>query len=265
MAARGEGIELVEARFSRQRYAPHRHDRYMICRTDAGVQGFTYRGVQEWSLHGEIVVLHPDELHDGHAGTEAGYAYQGAYVEPALVAEAAVELTGRPGPLPFAAAAVSHSPRLAASLAYAFAAEPAPLALDSLVLNIAEGLLDLDAGTAGPLPAPTLDVPAVARVRDLIDADFARSIRSAELEAVSGLSRFALARQFRARFGVTPHRYQVMRRLTHARDRIQEGTSLAAAAAEAGFADQAHFSRWFKAGYGLSPGRFAQLHRAGSA
>ena len=263
MAASSEGIELVEARFSRQRYAPHRHDRYVVCRTHAGVQGFTYRGVQEWSLHGQIVVLHPDELHDGHAGTEAGYAYQGAYVDPALVAEAAAELTGRPGPLPFAAAAVSRSPRLAASLAYAFAAEPAPLALDSLVLNIAEGLLELDAGTAGPLPAPTLDLPAVARVRDLIDADFARTIRSMELEAASGLSRFALARHFRARFGVTPHRYQVMRRLAEARGRIQAGASLAAAAAETGFADQAHFSRWFKAGYGLSPGRFAQLHQAG--
>jgi hypothetical protein len=35
--------------------------------TERGVQGFDYRGRSDVSLPGEVVILHPDELHDGRA------------------------------------------------------------------------------------------------------------------------------------------------------------------------------------------------------
>jgi AraC-like DNA-binding protein len=83
--------------------------------------------------------------------------------------------------------------------------------------------------------------------------------RSAELEAVTGLTRYELARQFRALFGTSPYRYSVMRRLDFARSRLGAGTPLADLALAAGFADQAHFTRMFKLAFGVTPGRFARL------
>ena len=38
----------------------------------AGVQSFQYYNTKRHSLPGKTIVLHPDELHDGEAGTEAG-------------------------------------------------------------------------------------------------------------------------------------------------------------------------------------------------
>ena len=38
-----------------------------------GVQSFGYRGTEAHSLPGQAFVLHPDELHDGHAGTATGF------------------------------------------------------------------------------------------------------------------------------------------------------------------------------------------------
>ena len=71
-----------------------------------------------------------------------------------------------------------------------------------------------------------LDHAALDRVRAFLDAE--RSIvRSADLEAVSGLSRFELARQFRARFGTSPYRYSLVRRLDLARRALQHRASLA--------------------------------------
>jgi AraC-like DNA-binding protein len=84
-------------------------------------------------------------------------------------------------------------------------------------------------------------------------------VRSCELEAVTGVGRYALARHFRACFGTSPYRYLVMRRLDRARALIVGGAPLSEAAIAAGFADQSHLNRHFKRAYGLAPGRWAVL------
>ena len=45
---------------------------------------------------------------------------------------------------------------------------------------------------------------AVEKARQFLDAHFARTVASEELEGVTGLSRYALARHFRARLGTSP-------------------------------------------------------------
>jgi AraC-like DNA-binding protein len=80
-----------------------------------------------------------------------------------------------------------------------------------------------------------------------------------ELETASGLSRWELARQFRAAYGVGPHRFHLLRRLGIARSLLAEGEPLADIALRCGFADQAHLTRQFKSAFGLSPGRWRGL------
>ena len=95
-------------------------------------------------------------------------------------------------------------------------------------------------------------------------ADATRAIASRELEDVSGLDRFSLARHFRATFGTSPHRFQVGRRLARARTMIAQGVPLSETAAATGFADQSHLTRHFAARFGLTPGRWAALSRGGA-
>jgi AraC-like DNA-binding protein len=83
------------------------------------------------------------------------------------------------------------------------------------------------------------------------------------LEEETGLDRYTLARSFRDRFGTSPHRYLVGRRLERVRAEIARGASLADAAYAVGFADQSHMTRHFKARFGLTPGRYAALSRSG--
>src|SRR5262249_48289542 len=79
------GIERIEARFSGAAFEPHRHDTYALGITLQGVQTFRYRGERRYSLPGNVIVLHPDEEHDGGAGTEIGLQYRMLYLEPALL------------------------------------------------------------------------------------------------------------------------------------------------------------------------------------
>ena len=85
-----------------------------------------------------------------------------------------------------------------------------------------------------------------------------------ELEALTGLSRYELARQFRALYGTSPYRYSVMRRLDAARSQLRTGTPLAEAALATGFADQAHLTRAFRSAYGVTPGRYTRLFIPGA-
>ena len=252
------GVELLRARFAGRAFATHRHDTYAVCVTESGVQAFDYRGRTERSLPGQVVVLHPDEPHDGRPGAEGGFGYRIVYVEPARIAAALRAIRGRPTPLPFVREPVGHHPTLARAVDAAFRSPPEPLALDAVVVRLAEGLLAGDPAEAPAGPSRRLDHAAVARARAFLETQ-CRVVRSAELEALTGLSRYDLARQFRALYGTSPYRYSVMRRLDAARSQLRTGTPLAEAALATGFADQAHLTRAFRSAYGVTPGRYTRL------
>src|SRR5215475_4306026 len=103
------GVDRVKACFAGHGFVPHRHDTSAIGFTTQGVQAFRYRGASARSRPGQVFVLHPDEVHDGHAGTAEGFRYRILYLDPALVADT---LAATRRPLPFVKEAVSRDARL---------------------------------------------------------------------------------------------------------------------------------------------------------
>src|SRR6202046_1385526 len=133
------GVELFRARLRGRPFSRHRHDVYAIGVTLEGVQEFEYRGTVERSLPGQVFVLHPDELHDGRADGPGLFGYRQIYVHPDRIASALPALMGRSMPLPFAPP-VTNDPAIARLVRPAVTRAPEPLALDALVLQLAEGL-----------------------------------------------------------------------------------------------------------------------------
>jgi AraC-like DNA-binding protein len=251
------GLQRLTARFGGHAYDLHRHETYAVGLTLWGAQSFHYRGSLRTSRGGQVMVIHPDEAHDGHAGVDQGFAYRMLYVDPAAVSAA---LDGANPP--FVPEVVADDPALADLLREAFADFPQPLeplAQDALIGRLAELLATRGDGVK-PRPGRTAR-QAVARAREFLTTEAHRTVSSEELEKVSGLDRFALARHFRAAYGTSPHRFQVGRRLARAQDLIRRGTPLSEVAAATGFADQSHLTRHFAARFGLTPGRWAALSR----
>ena len=256
------GVELFRAGFAGEAYQRHRHDTYAIGLTDWGVQVFDYRGAVRVSTPGQVVVLYPDEAHDGRAGTDEGFGYRIVYVEPSHLAEALRVLHGRPYPLPFLREPVSTNPRLSQAVERAFRAPLESLAVDSLIVDLAKGLMAGEHDAGRPKLSRRVDVPVIERARQFLDTERTRVVHSVELESLTGLTRYDLARQFRIMFGTSPYRYLLMRRLDYARERIHQERPLVEVACDSGFADQAHFTRAFKSAFGLTPARYRAL-RAG--
>lgn len=241
-------IERVEACFAGAAYAPHRHDTYAIGITLEGVQRFDYRGATRDSLPGGIVVLHPDELHDGRAGDERAFRYRTLYFAPA---DLQAILDGRP--LPFVDGGVSASPRLRRAVLALLGDFDRPLSR----LELQDGLFDvataLERVARRPTPPAIANRAAAMWARHYIEAHLDAAFSLADLEAATGHARWQLSRDFRAMFGTSPYRYLVMRRLDRARAMMLAGQGIAETALGSGFADQSHFSRMFKRAFGLTP------------
>ncbi len=78
------------------------------------------------------------------------------------------------------------------------------------------------------------------------------------LAGVAGLSAYHFARQFTARFGVSPMAYARARRMAIAAEQLSGAAppALVELAFDCGFESQEGFTRAFKRAYGVSPGRF---------
>lgn len=247
--ARAPGnIERIEACFSGAAFSPHRHDTYAVGITLEGVQSFDYRGSARYSQPGQMVVLHPDELHDGRAGDDKPFRYRTAYVAPALVQNV---LGGRP--LPFVAGGISTDLRLKRATAAFLDDYDRPLTdleQQDVIYDLATALQDVS-GDSGSIK--TVNRTAVLRARDYIDARIVQSFSLDDLECVTGHDRWQLSRDFRALFGTSPYRYLIARRLDRARGMILDGHAIADVACDCGFSDQSHFGRAFKKTFGLTP------------
>jgi len=247
--ARAPGsIERIEACFSGAAFAPHRHDTYAMGVTLEGVQSFDYRGCPRYSQPGQLVVLHPDELHDGRAGDDAPFRYRTAYIAPALIQDV---LGGRP--LPFVEGGVSGNLRLKRAIAALLGDYDRPLTdleQQDALYDVAMALLEVSGDSRS---LKSVNRTAALCARDYIDARIEQSFSLGDLERATHHDRWQLSRDFRAMFGTSPNRYLIARRLDKARRMMLKGSDIAAVAHACRFSDQSHFGRAFKKTFGLTP------------
>lgn len=251
-------LDRIEAFISGYGYGLHRHDTYAIGRTLSGVQSFQYRGQERHSLPGGTIVLHPDEAHDGQAGTADGFQYRMIYVEPALIQQI---LGGKP--LPFIKNGISSDPRLYTATNALLQSMDSPIDVleeDDAMFDLANAL---SAVSGISKSKQTFDYRAAEKAREFIHCAIDRIITLDELAKQSGRDRWSLSRDFRLLFGTSPYRYLTMRRLDLVRTMLIQGQSLVGAALIAGFVDQSHMTRHFSKTYGLSPSRWLKMQRVG--
>lgn len=256
------GVEAVRAHFSGHAYDPHFHDQVLIGVTEQGVQQFRCRRAVHRSTPGRVILIAPGETHDGMAPDAAGFTYSMLYLDPARLAEAAAECTGRRGAdgiYDFAATLADDKALAAAILAAqrAIAAGEMIALRDAALDRVVEFLVrhvGLPASTGGNAPA------AARRAREAIDALLDETDLGLErLAGLAGTDRFRLARAFRLAYGLPPHAYIVSRRLCTARALLARGLRPAEVAAAAGFADQSHLGRWFRRAYGITPAGYRRI------
>ena len=101
----------------------------------------------------------------------------------------------------------------------------------------------------------------MSRVTILIPTYNEEQALPATLAAAVGFSKFHLLRTFKAATGLTPWRYQVQLRLASARALLRDGVPASQVAVICGFFDQSHFTRLFRASFGITPAAFQSAYK----
>ena len=258
-----EQLELLRARYTRQRFAPHAHDEYVFGVVETGAARTSFRGREDVHAVGSVITIAPGEVHTGAPATDEGWSYRTLYPSEALVRFIAREATGRDFAPRFEGSFV-HDPRLADRFraAHVVLESDAEAMRKECVLLESLGELILDHGSTPERAAAKLPVPrsmaALRRVRDLLQAEYARTVTIGELAREAGLSSFHLIRVFGASFGLPPYKYLELVRIQQARRLIQDGYPLTHVVHATGFSDQSHLTRYFKRIVGVTPGNYAR-------
>ena len=140
----------------------------------------------------------------------------------------------------------------------------APLALEGLALELL-ARASRGSGDRAPRTDDARDAAWLGRVRDLLHARLGdRTLRVSDLAAAAGVHPVYLARVFRARYGTTPGAYLRGAGVDWAAGELAAtARPLVEVALAAGFADQSHFTRAFRARIGVSPGQWRARRRPG--
>ncbi len=130
-----------------------------------------------------------------------------------------------------------------------------PLAVEGLVLQLLAA-----AGRAEPAAEPR--GCWLRDARDLLHERAPEGLTLSELAGAVGVHPAHLSRSFRREYGLTVGEYARTLRLDWACARLAlADATLAEVAAAAGFADQSHFTRAFRAYAGVTPGRYREVVR----
>ncbi|MGL1860949.1 MAG: AraC family transcriptional regulator [Pseudodesulfovibrio sp.] len=256
------GVDLLRARFVTHSFSKHFHEGFAVGCIEHGAMRFRYRGESMVAPTGQINLVVPGEVHDGHGATEEGWAYRMFYMQPEALMEAARLLMVKPD-LPNFQAGVIDDPELANCICrtHHILENPDTSAIEkeTRLLWLLSNWISRHADETGSWPETGNEHQAVSRARDIIQAHFGDDLSLTELGRLAGLSPFHLVRVFEKELGVTPHGYLTQVRVEGAKHRLSGSDRLADIAAECGFSDQAHLTRLFKRQMGITPGKYRKI------
>ncbi len=253
------GLDVLQATYHRHSFPPHVHDTFVIELVEQGVDEFTCERGSHRAYAGDIVLIHPGEVHNGRPAGAEPLSYRAIYPSPKLLAEVAVSL-GHPVETP----ARFHGPVLRdvllveklRELFHVLQEVGDPLASDILLRETLARLVRRHGVESSGMDRRGTRRPGVRRVLDYMRANACEPLSVEELSDIARLSLYHFIRVFRAEVGLGPHEFLVNIRVDRARGLLSQGRSITEAAMETGFADQSHLTRWFKRIMGITPGNF---------
>ena len=253
------GIEVVNANYTKQTFSKHVHEGYTIGVIEYGAQRFYRSGGSHIADENSIILVNADDVHTGESATPNGWGYRAMYPTPEHFRQISIDLYNGKNVTPYFQSSVIEDPQLAQQLRLIFSqieVNSSKLLMETLFYATLMSLTLRHSSTTSIPKDISGSKQKLLLVKEFLDSYPEEDISLEQLAAISGLSQFHFIRQFKKHFDLAPHAYQIQTRLKKAKELLKLGVKSSQVAIECGFHDQSHFTHHFKKALGTTPSRF---------
>lgn len=235
---------------------PHFHDTYSIALVRKGEADCSIREQRRTVSSGDIMLINPYEIAYG-GNEDSEFVYDVLYPSCELINDI-MQITQEGCNFPSFQEAVIKNCKSVDDLFSAvdnYVSQPSGSQSDYIIETCLSQLLRDRSITYDEFGFTESNRNAILKACQLIRDSHRTPVDLSIIAEQVGLSRFYFIRLFQKYTKMTPSAYLRQVKLAEARRLILEGASLAGAAIEAGFADQAHMTRLFKQTFDFTPGQ----------
>lgn len=251
---RDEGLPFFEIKSCNLNLHPekkHAHDEYSIALIEKGKSKLEYLNEAVEISEGQAIFIEADIMHYCHPEDFTNWSYQMLYIKKSWFSQLLKKETK-----PHKLLVKSLDKETFSKVQHAFdklRSDIATLEKEEILFEMIENLFRIDNYFIFDQDIISNNDIACEKVRQYINNNFLDKIYLEELSEQCGLSRYYIIKLFKQKYDVTPHAYQTSCRMNYAKEEISKGKEISEIAHEIGFYDQSHFSKTFKAYFGITP------------
>jgi AraC-like DNA-binding protein/mannose-6-phosphate isomerase-like protein (cupin superfamily) len=253
-------IEAYSFKGIMQKFPNHFHDYYVIGFIESGERCLSCKNRKYTVEPGDLLLFNPRDNHTCEQIDGRTLDYRCINVHPETMSKAAFEITGKDYLPYFSPAVIFHSElaSLLRELHMIIMEEEKDFRKEEIFFFLLEQLIEefSEKGIEQSGPEENRETKIIC---NYLEKNYMKNITLDELSGLTGLSKYYLLRSFTKQKGISPYRYLETIRIDRAKKLLEQGVLPIEAALQTGFADQSHFSNFFKKFIGLTPKQYMNI------
>jgi len=243
-----------------QKFPNHFHEHYVIGFIESGRRYLSCKNKEYITEPGDLLLFNPGDNHTCEQCDDRALDYRCINIQREAMSSAVFEITGESYLPYFMEQVVFHSELvpLLKELHLMIMQEEKDFRKEELFFFLLEQLIEeyTDQGTPLPKFEQNTQIRAVC---EFLKQNYMNNITLNDLSRLTRLSKYYLLRSFTKQEGISPYNYLITIRINKAKKLMEQGVSPIDAALRTGFADQSHFSNFFKKQIGLTPRQYMRI------
>lgn len=245
-----------------QKFPNHFHEYYVIGFIESGRRHLSCKNKEYTIEPGDMLLFNPGDNHTCEQCDGNTLDYRCINIKRETMSRTTFEITGESYLPYFTEQVVFHSELvpLLRELHLMIMQEEKDFRKEELFFFLLEQLIEEYADKNVPLQKFEQNAE-IKTVCEFLKQNYMNTITLDDLGKLTGLSKYYLLRSFTKQIGISPYSYLIAIRINKAKKLLERGTSPIDAALQTGFADQSHFSNFFKKQIGLTPKQYMRIFR----
>jgi len=254
-------IEAHQFKGIMQKFPNHFHEYYVIGFVEFGKRHLTCKNKDYFIDAGDLLLFNPLDNHACQQVDNKPLDWRSININEDIMRATVKQITG-----------IGYLPKFTTTVAYHGEAVLPLSELHGLIMErskdfekeeifffLIEQLIKEYTGPAGESLSEVSE--EIGKACTYMESHFAELITLDDLSKLSNLNKYTLLRNFTKQRGVTPYQYLETIRIGEAKKLLEKGIDPLDAAMQTGFADQSHFTKFFKKLIGLTPKQYGDIFK----